>query len=232
MEGTTFGDVPLNLEMKLEVWDSPNSAGIVIDAGDYVHWARGYFPALAPDRWMDAVLIGNLGGKLKTGGRQQGRVGLSGLQLGKAGGDIATEQDDVQVGPQAPQLCTAPGGTGADTRALRQRVDAGSADQPVTDICARQHGNDGQFVRTDGFDILHRMDGEIDIAFKQGAIQLLRPQGLAADLCQRPVQNAVSTGRHGDNVDARLVPAMRFQKGIAHQMGLGEGEGRGASAEF
>src|SRR5919108_467606 len=32
MEGTTFGDVPLNLEMKLEVWDSPNSAGIVIDA--------------------------------------------------------------------------------------------------------------------------------------------------------------------------------------------------------
>ena len=32
MEGKTFGDVPLNLEMKLEVWDSPNSAGVVIDA--------------------------------------------------------------------------------------------------------------------------------------------------------------------------------------------------------
>jgi myo-inositol-1-phosphate synthase len=32
MEGTTFGNVPLNLECKLEVWDSPNSAGIVIDA--------------------------------------------------------------------------------------------------------------------------------------------------------------------------------------------------------
>ena len=32
MEGTTFGNVPLNLEMKLEVWDSPNSAGVVIDA--------------------------------------------------------------------------------------------------------------------------------------------------------------------------------------------------------
>ncbi len=32
MEGTTFGDVPLNLEVKLEVWDSPNSAGVVIDA--------------------------------------------------------------------------------------------------------------------------------------------------------------------------------------------------------
>ena len=32
MEGRTFGDVPLNIELKLEVWDSPNSAGIVIDA--------------------------------------------------------------------------------------------------------------------------------------------------------------------------------------------------------
>ncbi|MCL0094767.1 inositol-3-phosphate synthase [Dehalococcoidales bacterium] len=32
MEGRTFGDTPLNLELKLEVWDSPNSAGVVIDA--------------------------------------------------------------------------------------------------------------------------------------------------------------------------------------------------------
>ena len=32
MEGTTFGNVPLNLEAKLEVWDSPNSAGVIIDA--------------------------------------------------------------------------------------------------------------------------------------------------------------------------------------------------------
>jgi len=32
MEGTTFGNVPLNVEVKLEVWDSPNSAGVMIDA--------------------------------------------------------------------------------------------------------------------------------------------------------------------------------------------------------
>ena len=32
MEGTTFGDVPLNIELKMEVWDSPNSAGVVVDA--------------------------------------------------------------------------------------------------------------------------------------------------------------------------------------------------------
>jgi myo-inositol-1-phosphate synthase len=49
MEGTTFGDVPLNLELKLEVWDSPNSAGVVIDA---VRCAK-----IALDRGLKGSLI-------------------------------------------------------------------------------------------------------------------------------------------------------------------------------
>jgi myo-inositol-1-phosphate synthase len=49
MEGTTFGDVPLNLELKLEVWDSPNSAGVVMDA---VRCAK-----LALDRGLKGALI-------------------------------------------------------------------------------------------------------------------------------------------------------------------------------
>ena len=51
MEGTTFGEVPLNLETKLEVWDSPNSAGVVIDAVRCVKLAleRGLSgPLIAP----------------------------------------------------------------------------------------------------------------------------------------------------------------------------------------
>jgi len=40
MEGRTFGDVPLNIELKLEVWDSPNSAGVVIDAIRLIKIAR------------------------------------------------------------------------------------------------------------------------------------------------------------------------------------------------
>ncbi len=50
MEGTTFGGVPLNLELKLEVWDSPNSAGVVIDA---VRCAK-----LALDRRIGGALVG------------------------------------------------------------------------------------------------------------------------------------------------------------------------------
>jgi myo-inositol-1-phosphate synthase len=50
LEGTTFGGVPLNAELKLEVWDSPNSAGVVIDA---VRCAR-----LAMDRGIGGALVG------------------------------------------------------------------------------------------------------------------------------------------------------------------------------
>ncbi|MBF8286539.1 MAG: myo-inositol-1-phosphate synthase [Dehalococcoidia bacterium] len=50
MEGTGFGEVPLNLEAKLEVWDSPNSAGVVIDA---IRCCK-----LAIDRGMSGALTG------------------------------------------------------------------------------------------------------------------------------------------------------------------------------
>jgi myo-inositol-1-phosphate synthase len=58
MEGTTFGDVPLNLELKLEVWDSPNSAGVVIDA---VRCAK-----LALDRGLAGPIIGPSSYFMKT----------------------------------------------------------------------------------------------------------------------------------------------------------------------
>jgi myo-inositol-1-phosphate synthase len=50
MEGTAFGGSPLNIELKLEVWDSPNSAGVVIDA---VRCAQ-----LALDRGVGGALTG------------------------------------------------------------------------------------------------------------------------------------------------------------------------------
>ena len=67
MEGTTFGEVPLNLEAKLEVWDSPNSAGVVIDALRCVKLARdrgiagplippsSYFMKTPPKQFRDDI---------------------------------------------------------------------------------------------------------------------------------------------------------------------------------
>ena len=50
LEGTSFGDLPINCELKLEVWDSPNSAGVVIDAVRCVK--------LALDRGIGGALVG------------------------------------------------------------------------------------------------------------------------------------------------------------------------------
>ncbi|TQM35985.1 inositol-3-phosphate synthase [Pseudonocardia cypriaca] len=65
LEGRAFGDVPLNLEYKLEVWDSPNSAGIIIDAvraaklakdrgiGGPILSAASYFMKSPPEQYSD-----------------------------------------------------------------------------------------------------------------------------------------------------------------------------------
>ena len=58
MEGTTFGDVPLMVEAKLEVWDSPNSAGVVIDAVRCIK--------LALDRGIAGPLVGPASYFMKT----------------------------------------------------------------------------------------------------------------------------------------------------------------------
>jgi myo-inositol-1-phosphate synthase len=67
MEGTTFGNVPLNLEAKLEVWDSPNSAGVIIDAVRCckIGMERGlagpllgpssYFMKTPPEQYVDSL---------------------------------------------------------------------------------------------------------------------------------------------------------------------------------
>jgi myo-inositol-1-phosphate synthase len=67
LEGKAFGDVPLNLEYKLEVWDSPNSAGVIIDAvraakiakdrgiGGPILSAASYFMKSPPEQYGDDV---------------------------------------------------------------------------------------------------------------------------------------------------------------------------------
>jgi len=87
LEGTTFGGAPLNVELKLEVWDSPNSAGVVIDA---VRCAKlgldrrlagpllgpsSYFMKSPPEQYTDAEA------RIRTlqfiGGEEPGRVQLA-----------------------------------------------------------------------------------------------------------------------------------------------------------
>ncbi len=79
LEGTTFGDVPLNIELKLEVWDSPNSAGVVIDA---VRCAK-----LALDRGIGGALIGPSSYFMKSPPRQFSEPEARALALAFMRGD-------------------------------------------------------------------------------------------------------------------------------------------------
>lgn len=94
MEGTTFGNVPLNCEVKLEVWDSPNSAGVVIDAircaklaldrgiGGALHGPASYFMKSPPVQYTDdearqlveAFIANNVAAPAKPRRRRKGET--------------------------------------------------------------------------------------------------------------------------------------------------------------
>ena len=96
LEGRAFGDVPLNLEYKLEVWDSPNSAGVIIDAvraakiakdrgiGGPILSASSYFMKSPPVQYFDDEARENVEKFIKRrgralSGRRRSRRSLPGL---------------------------------------------------------------------------------------------------------------------------------------------------------
>ena len=101
IEGTTFGDVPLNLELKLEVWDSPNSAGVVIDALRCVKLGldRGlagalfapssYFKKSPPEQYTDDVA------------RRKVEAFIAGTQNQTVSEHIFQQEQEKQAGKQA-----------------------------------------------------------------------------------------------------------------------------------
>ena len=84
LEGTSFGDTPLNVELKLEVWDSPNSAGVVIDA---VRCAK-----IALDRGVGGALVGPSSYFMKSPPRQftdaEARLRVSQFIAGEVTDDV------------------------------------------------------------------------------------------------------------------------------------------------
>ncbi len=88
LEGREFGDIPINIEFKLEVWDSPNSAGIVIDAARCCK--------LAMDRGISGALLGPAAYFMKSPPVQysddQARDMVEDFIYGRPGGTLSTAQ--------------------------------------------------------------------------------------------------------------------------------------------
>ena len=73
LEGRNFGDVPLNVELKLEVWDSPNSAGVIIDAAPLRQGGQGPRPGRPAARPVGLLHEVAAGAVPRRGGPPDGR---------------------------------------------------------------------------------------------------------------------------------------------------------------
>lgn len=93
VEGTSFGNVPLSCELKLEVWDSPNSAGVVIDAvrcarlaldrgiGGALTGPSSYFMKSPPEQFTDAEARERTEAFIRDGGGQRRAVRAAGARV-------------------------------------------------------------------------------------------------------------------------------------------------------
>ncbi|HLZ25526.1 MAG TPA: inositol-3-phosphate synthase [Ktedonobacterales bacterium] len=116
LEGRTFGDVPLNLELKLEVWDSPNSAGVVIDAlrcaklakdaglGGALLGPSAYFmksPAIQYTDEQARLMVEEFISEYGQGSREAMAEAAKATTASKANGHVASEPVAVQNLPEA-----------------------------------------------------------------------------------------------------------------------------------
>ncbi len=174
---------------------------------------------------------------LESGGGEHDGVGFAGVQLGQPGVDVAAQQPDLQVGPAVLELGLAAQAGGADPGAAGQVVEAGVAvrDQGVAGVLPLGKGGERQAGRLGGGHVLQRVDGAVDLAVQQGGLDLLGEQGLAPDLQQPPVLDAVAGGGDEDQGGDALGLFRRGAEGGGdaglHLARLGAGQARSARAD-
>lgn len=170
-------------------------------------------------------------------GRQQNGLEIARGQTLQPGVDIAAQQCDAQVGAQRQNLGLAPQAGGADPGPFGQVIQAVEpfADEGVAGIFARGYGGQDQSRRRLDRHILERMDGQVAAPVHEGGLDLAREQGLAPDLHQPPVLDAVAAGDDGHErqkgVALGIGNAQGASQGVAHMARLGQGQGGAAGAD-
>ena len=168
---------------------------------------------------------------VETCSGEERRIGLAAFKFGQSRCHIAAKADNLHIGAKALDLRGTAWGAGANASAVGKVGDAGRPDQPVARVGAFEDRGQADRVGADGFDILHRMHRKIDFARKQLGVECLGPQRLAADFGERAVKDDVAFGRHCNNFDVGIGPAMRGDKRRFGHMRLRQGKRRGTSAE-
>jgi myo-inositol-1-phosphate synthase len=101
LEGKAFGDVPLNVELKLEVWDSPNSAGVVIDAVRLIKLALNNGIAGQLDGPSSYLMKSPHSQRPDDEAREQTEEFIAANARGKSRAPVATEAPDAGTKAEA-----------------------------------------------------------------------------------------------------------------------------------
>ena len=167
MEGTTFGDVPLNAELKLEVWDSPNSAGVITDA---IRCLK-----LGLDRGLKGTLVAPASYFMKSPPHQI----HDDIAFNRVEAFIRGEDNETLVGHR--------GARQADAAQARRRAGQGGGRGEVT----AQGSGDKPVVRPKGLEAPHRRLESGSRVLERTTVRALSRDGLA------PEPHAASSGLDG-----------------------------------
>src|SRR5581483_1108895 len=131
---------------------------------------------------------------VEAGGGEDDRFEGPLVELAKAAVEVPPERDDPKVGPEGPELRLPTERAGPDGGAGRKVGQSGPfpADHGVAGIFPARDGGEVERVGKPARDVLHAVDGEVDLAFHQRLFDLLHEEALAADLRQRDVQNFIA----------------------------------------
>ena len=166
--------------------------------------------------------------------RQQGRHGFAAIDLRQPRVHVAPEHDDFEIAAAVHELGAATLRRSTDHRSPRKRRDVvhGGTDESIARIFPRQNTGNRNTVRQNGFEVLHGVHGDVDIASEQRLLDLLGEQTLAANIGERAVGYAIARGADDDelHVIGREVGMGSNQSG-PDLPGLDEGELAAAGAD-
>lgn len=169
----------------------------------------------------------------QAGEREKRRIDFAAHDLVEACLHIAAQKRDGKIGAQAFHHRSAPQRCRADNGTLRQVAGAVrfSGNPGIANIFTRQIADDADLIRQDRWQILRRMDGDVDVAFEESAIELLREKALAARLGQRPVLNPVACRADDFDLEMCGVEMVRRRETLAQFMRLRKCEAAATGAD-
>ena len=169
----------------------------------------------------------------QAGHGQNGSVEVAGVDFAEPRLDVAPEQANVEVRPDASQLRLSPQRCRTHHGPERQvdEVDPIPRNESVPHVFTRQKACQRKAGRQHRRQVLGRMDREVDVGGQQRRIEFLREEPLAARFGQRTILDRIACRADFQDGDRRLRPALGRRQSAARLVRLGQRQGASARAQ-